>query len=87
MKVATIALFLLGTVAAAPSDKGTDKPAGLNTTAVVNKASCSIACNFWYSKCYYRPWAYTCDDRGNFVRRGWNPDCDEHCWCKCDAKA
>ncbi|RGP62759.1 hypothetical protein FSPOR_9031 [Fusarium sporotrichioides] len=85
MKIATIALFLLSAVAAVPADKAADKPAEMATTAN-NKASCSISCSLWYKKCYYRPWAYTCDDRGNFRRRGWNPDCDANCWCKCDAK-
>ncbi|KAF4343450.1 hypothetical protein FBEOM_2592 [Fusarium beomiforme] len=48
--------------------------------------SCNIQCAFWYQKCYYRPWSYTCDDRGLFRRRGWNPDCEKNCWCNCDSK-
>ncbi|KAF5537971.1 hypothetical protein FMEXI_9624 [Fusarium mexicanum] len=49
-------------------------------------ASCNIQCAFWYQKCYYRPWGYTCDDNGLFRRRGWNPDCEKNCWCNCDSK-
>ncbi|KAF4450574.1 hypothetical protein F53441_6354 [Fusarium austroafricanum] len=49
-------------------------------------AECNISCSIWYATCYYRPWAYKCDKRGKFVYRGWNPDCEEHCFCKCDSK-
>ncbi|KAF9776469.1 hypothetical protein IL306_005325 [Fusarium sp. DS 682] len=49
-------------------------------------AKCGITCAFWYQKCYFRPWAYDCDDNGRFIRRGWNPDCEKNCWCTCDSK-
>ncbi|KAF4990177.1 hypothetical protein FGRMN_8598 [Fusarium graminum] len=74
MKFAITALFLLGAVSAIPSEE-----------VAAKQGACDIQCAFWYSKCYRRPWAYTCDDTGKFVRRGWNPDCDKNCWCKCDA--
>ncbi|KAH6966922.1 hypothetical protein EDB82DRAFT_530606 [Fusarium venenatum] len=85
MKIATITLFLLGAVAAVPANK-TASAAEITAIDTNDKASCSISCNLWYKKCYFRPWAYTCDDHGNFRRRGWNPDCDANCWCVCDAK-
>ncbi|KAF4443368.1 hypothetical protein FACUT_1425 [Fusarium acutatum] len=98
MKLIAFLLFLLGLVnagvvrtPAGAATLTTDAPTPVATPdAFVAKgdkmASCSIQCAFWYQKCYYRPWGYTCDDNGLFRRRGWNPDCEKNCWCNCDSK-
>ncbi|KAG7410894.1 hypothetical protein Forpe1208_v010551 [Fusarium oxysporum f. sp. rapae] len=49
-------------------------------------ASCNIQCAFWYQKCYYAPWAYSCGNDGRFRRHEWNPICEKNCWCNCDSK-
>ncbi|KAJ4125389.1 hypothetical protein NW768_009006 [Fusarium equiseti] len=85
MKIATIALFVFGAAAAVPSNKASAKPVEVASTN--EKAACSIQCTFWNRTCLNRPWSYSCDDRGNFRRRAWHPDCDKYCWCKCDSKA
>ncbi|KAL4727743.1 hypothetical protein ACLX1H_004431 [Fusarium chlamydosporum] len=91
MKISTIALLLVGAVAAAPSDKPIESPAAKIVEepvpmAVASKAACSIQCTFWYRKCYSPPWTYTCDANGRFARRKSNPYCEKNCWCKCDGK-
>ncbi|KAH7237666.1 uncharacterized protein BKA55DRAFT_694153 [Fusarium redolens] len=91
MKLIAFILFLLGLVNASvirtPAEAAT--PAATPDAFVAKDekmASCNIQCAFWYQKCYYRPWGYTCDDNGLFRRRGWNPDCEKNCWCNCDSK-
>ncbi|KAF5974736.1 hypothetical protein FBULB1_7662 [Fusarium bulbicola] len=97
MKLIAFLLFLLGLVNAgvvrtpAEATVPVEAPTPVATSdAFVAKgekmASCNIQCAFWYQKCYYRPWGYTCDDNGLFRRRGWNPDCEKNCWCNCDSK-
>ncbi|KAL7763712.1 hypothetical protein ACKLNR_007070 [Fusarium oxysporum f. sp. zingiberi] len=49
-------------------------------------ASCNIQCAFWYQKCYYAPWSYSCGNDGRFRRHEWNPICEKNCWCNCDSK-
>ncbi|KAF5715758.1 hypothetical protein FMUND_6675 [Fusarium mundagurra] len=91
MKLIAFLLFLLGLVNAGvvrtPAEATT--PVATPDTFVAKgekMASCNIQCAFWYQKCYYRHWGYTCDDNGLFRRRGWNPDCEKNCWCNCDSK-
>ena len=79
------ALFVFGAAAAVPSNKAPAKPVEVASTN--EKAACSIQCTLWNRSCLNRPWSYSCDDRGNFRRRAWHPDCDKYCWCKCDSKA